>query len=50
MTPAMCKLDVVDLLAQKDDLSIDRTSVNASLVRGVHDIEAVEDLLDVVFP
>jgi hypothetical protein len=40
---------VVDLSAQKDDLPVDRTVVDASLVCGVRDIEVVEDLVD-VFP
>lgn len=41
--------DIVDLLAQKDDLPVDHTSVDTSLVYGVYDIEAVEDLVDVSF-
>jgi hypothetical protein len=48
-TRDLCKLDVVALSAQKDDLPIDRTSVDASLVRAVSDIEAVENLVDVFF-
>jgi hypothetical protein len=30
--------DVVDLSAQKEDLPVDRTSVDTSLVYGVHDV------------
>jgi hypothetical protein len=33
--------DIVDLSAQKDDVHIDRTSIDTSLVWGVHDIEVV---------
>jgi hypothetical protein len=40
---------VADLSAQKDDLPVDRTLVDALLVCGVHDIEVVEDLVDVFF-
>jgi hypothetical protein len=36
--------------AQKDDLSVDLTSADTSLVCGVHDIEIVENLVDVLFP
>jgi hypothetical protein len=42
--------EVVDLSTQKDDLSVDLTSVDTSLVCGVHDIEIVENLVDVLFP
>ncbi len=41
---------VVDLPAQKDDSSVDFTSVDTSLVCGVQDIEIVENLVDVLFP
>jgi hypothetical protein len=48
----VCEFEVVDLLTQKDDLPVDRTSADTSLVHGVHvhDIEVVEDLVDVIFP
>jgi hypothetical protein len=48
--------DVVNVSAQNEDLPVNRiylvdpTSVDTSLVRGVHDIEVVEDLVDVLFP
>jgi hypothetical protein len=42
--------DVVDLSAQKDDLPVDRASVDTKLVCGVHDIEIVEDLVGVLYP
>jgi hypothetical protein len=42
--------DIVNLLAHKDDIPVDRTSVDTSLVCGVHNIEVVEDLADVLFP
>jgi hypothetical protein len=41
------ELDVFDLSAQKINLLDDRTSVYTSLVCTVHDIEVIEDLLDV---
>jgi hypothetical protein len=34
----------VDLSAQKDDLSFDRTSVDTSLLGGAHESEVVDDL------
>jgi hypothetical protein len=40
--------DVVDYSAQKDDIPVDRTSVDASLVCVVYDIEVVENLVDVL--
>jgi hypothetical protein len=40
--------EVFDLSAQRDDLSVDLTSVDASLMCGVHDIEVVENLVDVL--
>jgi hypothetical protein len=46
--------DVVDLPVQKDVLPIDRTpldtTIDTLIVYGVHDIEIVEDLVDVLFP
>jgi hypothetical protein len=43
--------EVVDLSAQKEDLPVDLTSVDLSLVWGaVHDIEIVEDPHDVFCP
>jgi hypothetical protein len=42
--------DVVNLSAQRDDLPVDHTSVDTSLVCGIHDVEVVEDLVDVLFP
>jgi hypothetical protein len=42
--------DVVDLAVQKNDLPVDRTSVDTSRQCDVHDIEVVEDLVDVLFP
>jgi hypothetical protein len=42
--------DVVDLSAQKDDLPIDRTSVDNTLGCGVHDIVIEMDFVDVLFP
>jgi hypothetical protein len=41
--------NVVDLSAQKDDLPVDRTWEDTSLVHGVHDIELVNDLVGVLF-
>jgi hypothetical protein len=46
----LCELDDVDLSVQKDNLPVDRTSLDTSLVRDVHEIEVVEDLVDVLFP
>jgi hypothetical protein len=40
--------EVVDLSAQKDDLPVDLTSVDTSFVCGVHVIEIVENLVDVL--
>jgi hypothetical protein len=40
---------VVDLSARKDNLPVDRTSVETSLLCGAHDIEVVEDLVSVLF-
>jgi hypothetical protein len=42
--------DVTDFSAQKDDLPVDRTSVDTSLVCVVHNNEVVENLVDVLFP
>jgi hypothetical protein len=42
--------DVVDFSAQKDDLPVDRTLVDTSLVCVVHNNEVVENLVDVLFP
>jgi hypothetical protein len=41
--------EVVELPAQKDDLSVNLTSVDTSLVCDVHDIEIVENHVDVLF-
>jgi hypothetical protein len=39
--------DIVDLSAQKDELFVDRTPVDTSLLCGVHYIEVVEDPVEV---
>jgi hypothetical protein len=41
--------DVVDLAVQKNDLLVDCTSVDTSRQCDGHDIEVVEDLVDVLF-
>jgi hypothetical protein len=39
----------VDLSAQKDDIPVDLTLIDVSLVCSAHDSEVVEDLVDVFF-
>jgi hypothetical protein len=48
MTPGMCASWCRGLVGAESP--VDRNSVDTSLVRGVHDIEVVEDPVDVVFP
>jgi hypothetical protein len=42
--------DIVDFVAQKDDIPVDRTSIESSYVCDVHDIEVVKNLVDALFP